>query len=480
MILTKAKNRALEQKSTVDWQTVDRDWQQYLDEAGSGWRERFIPLMEGIIVDQGNDWNLQMGMEFDVRNLFAEKWFDDYTMQFANNTAEGTREGMTGLLKQAMEEGWGIPNMQNNLGQMFDQWMYGGQSPADFEWLSQRMPAYRLEMIARTETIRASNRGSNQLFAAWGVEEKEWLTTKDDRLCDWCAAMDGKIISVGGNFFDQGSQFNVQVGGVTRMLKLDYEDVSTPPLHPDCRCTILPVVGAVRQLGPEEAAETLWESLMSWAEDDRSLEEVEEIMQQYAAQALANRTGISESNAKLLLRKWAETSADADADMLLSQIVAGFDFDIPLSEYITNHYARYAGAAGGPLQLDSGQLESFLRAMYETTQESLSELGIPRDGTIKIYRGIRRDLDEAGDWVVGDTITPRGNPLESWSFDRGMAANFAEDARRDQIGFLLEMDVPVRDAFSLGYTGFGVGYESEIVILGRYGQIAEIVERSVW
>lgn len=226
----------------MDWQTVDRDWQQYLDEAGSGWRQRFIPLMQGIIVEQGNDWNLRMGMEFDVRNLFAKKWFDDYTMKFASSTAESTREGMTGLLKQAMEEGWGIPNMQNNLGQMFDQWMYGGQSPGDFEWLSQRMPAYRLEMIARTETIRASNRGSNQLFAAWDVTEKEWLTTKDDRLCDWCAAMDGKIIPVGGNFFDQGSQFNVQVGDVMRTLKLDYEDVGTPPLHPDCRCTVLPVV----------------------------------------------------------------------------------------------------------------------------------------------------------------------------------------------------------------------------------------------
>jgi len=41
--------------------------------------------------------------------------------------------------------------------------------------------SYRTERIARTETIRASNAGSRELFQEWGVQKHEWLSTKDDR-----------------------------------------------------------------------------------------------------------------------------------------------------------------------------------------------------------------------------------------------------------------------------------------------------------
>ena len=47
--------------------------------------------------------------------------------------------------------------------------------------------------------------------------------------------MDGKIIGIDDNFFDQGDAFDV--GGQSMML--DYEDVGTPPLHSMCRCCVI-------------------------------------------------------------------------------------------------------------------------------------------------------------------------------------------------------------------------------------------------
>ena len=75
---------------------------------------------------------------------------------------------------------------------------------------------YRPMMIARTETVRASNLGSLANYKKLGAEKYSWLTTISDRTCIYCSEMDGKIFEVG---------------------KGDY-----PPLHPMCRCSTMPII----------------------------------------------------------------------------------------------------------------------------------------------------------------------------------------------------------------------------------------------
>lgn len=84
--------------------------------------------------------------------------------------------------------------------------------------------ARRALTIARTETIRASNMGQQELWRLKrnqgllsGHEGREWIVTPDDRLCPRCAALDGVVVG-----------FEERFPG----------DVLTPPLHPNCRCTI--------------------------------------------------------------------------------------------------------------------------------------------------------------------------------------------------------------------------------------------------
>lgn len=184
-ILNKAKSKAYRSKATVDWQTVDRGWQSYLDEAGERWRGAFVPLIQGEITDQAEHLNATFGMQFDVRNLFAEKWFDEYTLEFAQPIMDTTKKDISALLKQGMEEGWSVTTMRDHLEDIFEQWMSGDLSPEDFEWFEQRMPDYRRENISRTETMRASNAGSHNLYKSWDPGlYKEWLATADNRTRD--------------------------------------------------------------------------------------------------------------------------------------------------------------------------------------------------------------------------------------------------------------------------------------------------------
>lgn len=79
----------------------------------------------------------------------------------------------------------------------------------------------RAERIARTEVIRTHAEAQLNTFERFGIAdvslEAEWITAEDDRVCDECQAMSGKVFSV------------AEAHGMI-------------PLHPNCRCNWIPVV----------------------------------------------------------------------------------------------------------------------------------------------------------------------------------------------------------------------------------------------
>jgi len=80
--------------------------------------------------------------------------------------------------------------------------------------------ARRAEIMARTEIIRAHHVATIQEYRNWGLEgvqvQGEWATAGDDRVCDECASLEGKIFTL-------------------------EEIESMIPRHPQCRCIALPI-----------------------------------------------------------------------------------------------------------------------------------------------------------------------------------------------------------------------------------------------
>lgn len=98
----------------------------------------------------------------------------------------------------------------------------------------------RADLIARTSTIWNYAEGTQQAYRDAGLEVGEWLATSDDLTCDFCMEMDGLKFRLGTELMPAGSR--LVVGEETLNLPLATHH---PPLHPNCRCAIIPDVETV-------------------------------------------------------------------------------------------------------------------------------------------------------------------------------------------------------------------------------------------
>lgn len=181
-MLSELQQDAYRRKGSIRWTSLMGDlvdW--YATNQPANWRAAFVPLIEGVMVDTGKEWATALGVQWDIRNLRGEAWFQDYALKFAQPITQTSSDSIHAVLAQAQAEGWSIPETDKRLGQVFEQWMTGALDNGDFEWFEQRLPPYRREMISRTETIRASNAGALNLGKEWGASKKFWMGTIDGR-----------------------------------------------------------------------------------------------------------------------------------------------------------------------------------------------------------------------------------------------------------------------------------------------------------
>lgn len=93
------------------------------------------------------------------------------------------------------------------------------------------MHIFRARMIARTELSFAYNRGTlaemEDIVTEYQFEqvEKIWITAPDEFVCEDCARMNGTRISLDNEFQSPAAKGN--------------EPLLTPPLHPNCRCSLV-------------------------------------------------------------------------------------------------------------------------------------------------------------------------------------------------------------------------------------------------
>ena len=148
----------------------------------------------------------------------------------ANVTINGIQQTrydeLAGILARSVGSGLGV----DETAKMIDEYFSKGM-----DWA---------EVVARTETARAVTAGTLDSYAEGGVEQVEWLTA--DGGCEIC----GEYEDMGPVGIDEG-----------------FDDVEGPPAHPNCLCTLVPVL-------PEGYQQPVAETVVVTPEDEIAAGEI--------------------------------------------------------------------------------------------------------------------------------------------------------------------------------------------------------------
>lgn len=136
-------------------------------------------------------------------NAHAVAFARDRSAALVTDISNSTRDMLRDTITTSVEEGWSNSKLAAELEDMYV------FSPE------------RAETIARTETAYADIQGNLQGYRASGqVTGKQWIIAQDE-YCDECNDLDGVVVGLSEPFPDGGDG---------------------PPLHPNCRCDVLPVL----------------------------------------------------------------------------------------------------------------------------------------------------------------------------------------------------------------------------------------------
>lgn len=127
----------------------------------------------------------------------ASKWLADYKMVFAQAVNKTTMNDIKFLVNEAINRGSSIREVSTQLDAVFDVWMFNASpDDPDWKWFLDRKPTYRRNLIARDQILKASNSGKNQLHKAWGVKQRAWIATADNRVRESHLWAHGQIVDV--------------------------------------------------------------------------------------------------------------------------------------------------------------------------------------------------------------------------------------------------------------------------------------------
>ena len=192
---------------------------------GAKYAKAVDELVEKIIKSQSVEAFNFLGVDnvLDLDNPVVREYLTSTTFRFGREVTKTTNRKVGKLLADSIKKGEGIPVIRRKLQRLFTQFT-----------------KTRAERIARSEVIRATSFATEESYIQSGVvSHKEWLTALDERVCQWCMPMNRRVIPLKEKFFAYNDAFQGNQGGV---LNFDYTSIQYPPLHPSCRCTLIPIV----------------------------------------------------------------------------------------------------------------------------------------------------------------------------------------------------------------------------------------------
>ena len=151
--------------------------------------------------------NAMVKRTFATIDRAAVDFLANYQVQLLGDVSTELASGIKRTVTQGVLTGKSIPEVARDIGRVVkdpDAFRRAGKTVFK---TSQR----RATLIARTETLRAHNEGRKIFYRQVGVKKVRWITAHDDRTCDICRPLDGKVFGI--------------------------DEVEGPPKHPGCRCS---------------------------------------------------------------------------------------------------------------------------------------------------------------------------------------------------------------------------------------------------
>lgn len=160
---------------------------------------------------------------FNLRNPAALDFLKTKVSKVSREVNEATREALSEAVTDSIQEA---------IAQGFSQSETIAQIADRIEDIYSFAVDHRAERIARTEVISASNAGALEGMRESGVEKKEWLDSRDERVRESHRQISGQVAVVGEPF--------VTSSGAKLMFPGDPE--ADPGETVNCRCTLIPVL----------------------------------------------------------------------------------------------------------------------------------------------------------------------------------------------------------------------------------------------
>lgn len=188
----------------------------------------YAPIYEQMIEEFGQQAVLMVSAtgEFDMTDEAVSDFYNDRSERIAKDVNLETEKQLRATLSEGINAGESVDQLSDRVNTTMG-----------------NIAEYRGRRIARTESIRTNTFADVQGWTQTGqVSYKEWSIAGGDA-CIWCLSMDGTKTQLQTNYFDVGdSLFTEDENGNQQRLDISYENIQGPPIHPNCRCVLLPVL----------------------------------------------------------------------------------------------------------------------------------------------------------------------------------------------------------------------------------------------
>lgn len=195
-------------------------------------KEHLMPVFLSLANRSQSD---AFGMIFEKAAVNPQyEFISDQVSKFADSLLETDRKRLVDIIAGGINDGKGAQAISRSI--------------------RSDMPDFtknQANTIARTEALRTSNHSAIEAWKSSGVVAgKEWLC--DSNPCPYCAPLNHKQISLEENYFNKG---DVWFGAEKNAIKIDFADIEGGNLHPNCECTIVPLLNGEFMTGPGAEAD---------------------------------------------------------------------------------------------------------------------------------------------------------------------------------------------------------------------------------